>query len=450
MSSFYPALESLVNEPAPEDVLTIADTMSDGNDVLHFEEYFQDVNDLSADIVHDVADADRCMEVTSVLAEMVNAVGSRVSEATPVEARLVELVGDMACAGTDANPEDVVPTMEAYGDGESTMKKVKENIAKMWAWVKQLIAKIIEKTKLFFKAVFKSSVALDQRLKHLTEAIDKADSATFKGGKLTLSARESAALATGTALPKGLDSLTAQFSTLEVYRAYFFTTYHAYVTNRMTSLREAIEKFDLAHPEMTLSLLADRLKAVKFPEVPGLKNSQVIIMGQHRIITENDGDKDRKAQAAAVSPGHYLEVSRKTVVELHRDTDHAEVKAGSIEVQNLGQIKALVARTSKFVNAIEAFSQHPFAELEAHQADLSKELEKLSKKLQEHAEKDHGIKAAEHAFQLISNHVASVASWIDQPIRAYTAYAIRQAAAIEQVADRALKLGTTAQTPKKA
>jgi hypothetical protein len=50
------------------------------------------------------------------------------------------------------------------------------------------------------------------------------------------------------------------------------------------------------------------------------------------------------------------------------------------------------------------------------------------------------VKAAEHAFNLISNHVVSVASWIDQPIRAFTAYALREAAAVELVASRAFKV----------
>ena len=443
MSAAYLTLESLVNEPPADDVLTIADSMNDGQDTLQFEEYFQDVNDLNQSIEHDVADVDRCMEVTQVLGELVNTVDARVGDATPAEARLIELVGDMAVAGTDANPEDVVPSMEAYADGESAMKKVKENIAKMWAWVKQLIAKILEKMKLFFKAAFKSSVALDVRLKKLAEEIDKADTAKFKGGKIKLSARESAAISIGQATPATLDKLHAQLGGLETYKTYFFSTYHAYLVNRMTSLREAVDKFNLAQPDATLMLLADRLKSVKFPEVPGLKNSRVTIMGQHQIVTENDDDRSRKTQAAAVSAGHYLEVSRKTVVEVHRDTEAAEVKASELTVHNLGEIKALVSRTSKFINGVEAFAQHPLHELEAHQSDLAKALENLSKKLQEHATKDQGVKVAEHAFSLISNHVASVASWIDQPLRSFTAYAIREASAIELVAQRAFKSGTT-------
>jgi hypothetical protein len=438
--SLYTALESLVNEPPVDDVLTIADTMSDGQDALHFEEYFQDANDLNDSIVHDVADADRCLEVTQVLGEMVNTVQSRVSEPAPTEARLIELIGDMAVAGTDAAPEDVVPSLEAYGDGSATIKKVKENIAKMWAWVKQLVSKILEKIGYFFKAVFKSSVALDARLNKLKESIAKADPAQFVGGKVMLSARESAAIAIGQVVPGSIDKLHAQLGALEVYKTYFFGTYHAYLVNRMASLREAVDKFDLAKPDLTLTFLADRLKSVKFPEVPGLKNNQVSIMGQYQIITENDAERDRKAQAAAVSAGHYLEVSRKTVVGVHRDYDHAEVKAASIEVHNLGEIRALVERTSKFVNSVEAFAQHPVREIEAHQADLTKSLENLSKKLQAHAEKDQGVKAAEHAFNLISNHVVSVASWIDQPIRAFTAYALREAAAVELVASRAFKV----------
>ena len=449
MSAAFTTLESMVNEPPADDVLAITDSMSDGQDSLQFEEYFQDVNELNDSLVHDVADVDRCMEVTQVLGEMVSTVQNRVSEASPTEARLVELIGDMAVAGTDVNPEDVVPSMEAYADGMDTMKKVKENIAKMWAWVKQLIEKIIEKTKLFFKAAFKSSVALDVRLRKLSEEISKADSAKFKGGKIKLTAREAAAIAIGQSVPVSLDKLHAQLGVLEVYKTYFFTAYHAYLVNRMTSLREAVDKFDLAHPDLTVKMLAERLKGVRFPEVPGLKNSQVVIMGQHRIITENDAERDRKTQAAAVSPGHYLEVSRKTVVELHRDADHAEVKAAELTVHNLGEIKALVERTAKFINGVEAFAQHPMRELEAHQADLTTALENLAKKLQAQAEKDQGVKAAEHAFSLISNHVVSVASWIDQPIRAFTAYAIREAAAVELVAARAFKSGTTEAKPVK-
>lgn len=447
--NIYTALESMVNEPPADDVMQIVDSMSDRPEGASFEEYFQDVNDLNDSIANDVADADRCIEVTQVLGEVVDTVNGRVSEATPTEARLIELVGDMAAAGTDANPEDIVPTMEAYGDGSATMKRVKENIAKMWAWVKQLIARIVEKIKLFFKAAFQSSVALDQRLKKLKEEIEKADSAKFKGGKVKLNARESAAIAMGAVVPGTIEKLKAQLGTLTGFRQYFFTEYYTYVVNRMTSLREAIDKFDLAHPDHTLVLLADRLKGVKFPTVPGMSTkNEIQLMGQHRIIAENTNDQARKQQAAAVSAGHYLEVSRKSVVEIHRDSDHVEVKAADITVNNLGEIKSLVELTGKFVNGIEIFSQHPLKEIDAHQSDLTKALEGLAKKLQEHAEKDQGIKAAEHAFDLISNHVASATTWVDQPLRAFTAYALREAAAIECVASRAFKQGLEVTKPE--
>jgi hypothetical protein len=446
----YASLESLVNEPPADDVLDIVDSMSDRPQAASFEEYLQDMQDLSHDVAEDVADADRCIEVTQVLGEVVDAVSGRVGEATPAEARLVELVGDMAVAGTDANPEDVVPSMEAYGDGETTMKKVKENIARMWAWLKQLIANIIEKIKLFFKAAFQSSVALDQRLKKLKEEAGKADAAKFKGGKLKISAREATAVAMGKSVPGDLEKLRASLGALIGYRQYFFKEYHAYLTNRLTSLREAIDKFDVAHPDTTLMLLADRLKGVKLPTVPGMSNkSEVELMGQYRIVAENADDQARKQQAASVSAGHYLEISRKTVIEIHRNKDHTAVEAAEITVSNLTDLKTLIETTSQLVNGIEVFCQHPLKEIDAHQADLTKALETLSKKLQQQADKDHGIKAAEHAFSLISNHVASATTWIDQPLRAFTAYAMREAAAVEAIAAKAFKQGTTEEAPGK-
>jgi hypothetical protein len=171
------------------------------------------------------------------------------------------------------------------------------------------------------------------------------------------------------------------------------------------------------------------------------------IMGQHLITTENDTEQARKQQAAAVSAGHYLEVSRKTVVEIHRDNDHPDVKASEIEIGKLDDLKKLIDNTMTFVSGIETFSQHPMTELEAHQADLTKALENLSKKLQAQADKDQGIKAAEHAFNLISNHVTSVASWIDQPLRAFSTYSMQEAAAIECVCEKAFRQGKAG--PKK-
>lgn len=443
--NIYTALEAMVNEPPADDVLQIVDSMSDAPEAPSFEEYFQDVNDLNHELANDVADADRCIEVAHVLGEVTDVVARRVSEATPTEARLVELVGDMAVAGTDANPEDVVPSMEAYADGASTMKKVKENIAKMWVWLKVMISRIIEKVKLYFKAIFQSSVALSMRLKKLDQAMSKADSTRFKGGKVKLSVRDAAALATGTTVPASLDKLVAQFSGIESYKTYFYSTYHAYLVNRIKSLREAVDKFDLSNPDQTLVLLADRLKAVHFPEVPGLKNNEVTLIGQHRIVTENDSDRARKKQAAVLSAGHYLEVSRKTVVEVHRITDHADIKDAAIEVGNLGNVKALTNRVTKLVEGIEAFSQHPLREIEAHQVDLMNALEGLATKLQAQAEKDQGIKAAEHAYSLISNHVSSVASWIDQPLRAYTTYVLREAGAMTTLAEKAFAQGEAAE-----
>lgn len=441
----YAALESLVNEPPAEDVQQIVDSMSDAPEAASFEEYFQDVNDLNYDIANDVADVERCIEVAQVLGEVTDVVSSKVSEATPTEARLTELVGDMAVAGTDANPEDVVPSMEAYADGPAAMKKVKENIAKMWEWLKKLVAKITERLKYYFKAVFQSSVALDKRLHDLEEQLTKADATTFKGGKVAISAREASSIALGTVVPENLAKLKTQLDTLITVRQYFFAEYHGYLVSRLTGLRDAIMKFDPAHPDVVVNQLAEHLKGAKFPMPPGMGGkTQLALMGQHQLVIESAAEQTRKQQAAAVSAGHYLEVARKTVVEVHRDTEVGEVKKRDITCVNLGELRALVSETIKFVNGIEAYTQQPLKDIESHHAEVTKVAEALAKKLQQHADKDQGAKAAEHAFSLISNQVASVSSWIDQPLRTFTTYALREAAAIEAIAAKAFKQGEAA------
>lgn len=127
-----------------------------------------------------MAEVNHGAEVADTL-ENVVAVADNIGEASESEVRLVELVGDMAVAGTDIPPESIVPSLESYIGRRISTEGFKQTIKSIWEAIKNAIAKIWRHLKNFFDFITRATPVLVQRIKKFKRAIVEANEAYLPG-----------------------------------------------------------------------------------------------------------------------------------------------------------------------------------------------------------------------------------------------------------------------------
>lgn len=113
-------------------------------------------------------DVDRVADVATATADTKEAV-SQVEETTDVESALVASVADMAVAGTDADPDDVM-SMDKADDTAMATESIAETLKKIWDAIVKTVKNFIVSAKHFFTTMFSS---LEQNKKHAEKLIEK-------------------------------------------------------------------------------------------------------------------------------------------------------------------------------------------------------------------------------------------------------------------------------------
>lgn len=123
--------------------------------VLSLEEYI-DLQNRNVELVHEIdgtiLNATRTMEVVEALEELA-VVADNISNATQAEASLIEIGGNIAVAGTELDPSQVIPSLESYIGGKISLEDFdfKGKLQKIWETIKKVWATIWQKIEEFFK-----------------------------------------------------------------------------------------------------------------------------------------------------------------------------------------------------------------------------------------------------------------------------------------------------------
>lgn len=129
------------------------------------EELTENTQALKGEIDSQFTDITRTIELNDALEELA-VVADSISNVTEAEARLIELGGNMAVAGTTVSPESVIPAMEGFVGGAISLEAfdLKEKILKIWQAIKKAIATLWEKIVQFIE---QSNVLANNSLKRL-------------------------------------------------------------------------------------------------------------------------------------------------------------------------------------------------------------------------------------------------------------------------------------------
>lgn len=124
----------------------------------------------------DLVDAGRAIDVAEALEDLA-VVAEPITEATPTEIALVDTTAQMAVAGTDLAPEEIIPesdgvSLESRVGRRIAVEGIKETVANIWRGIKALLKKIWAKVEEFFYKIFGAIPSLRRTIKALRANID--------------------------------------------------------------------------------------------------------------------------------------------------------------------------------------------------------------------------------------------------------------------------------------
>lgn len=127
------------------------------------------------ELVGEVAEANRMLDVADSLEDMA-VVTEPIVEATPAEAHLVQIAGDMAVAGSDdVTAEDVVPATESSIGRRIAHESFTAKAKEIWERIKQWLKDVWKKVEKFFYNIFGTIPRARKTLEGLEKHLEKVE-----------------------------------------------------------------------------------------------------------------------------------------------------------------------------------------------------------------------------------------------------------------------------------
>jgi hypothetical protein len=134
----------------------------------------QEADELQQTADADVAETTRVEDVTDVMLNVADTLEGA-EEITPQQAQLVDTASEMAVAGSDGDPDDVIPSAADVVEGnvslESFVDDIRKRAAEIWARIRQFCLEIWNTIKDFFRKIFHAAPRLLARVKELREQV---------------------------------------------------------------------------------------------------------------------------------------------------------------------------------------------------------------------------------------------------------------------------------------
>lgn len=124
-----------------------------------------EMNEVEKDIVATID----TIAVLDDLAETMN----KIEEPTAANADLATLVSEAAVAGTDMEPEQLMPALESLDQSHwrVSVEGIKEKAARLWEWIKAQVKKFRDFLISVWRKTFERTFSVEERAKHLVEEI---------------------------------------------------------------------------------------------------------------------------------------------------------------------------------------------------------------------------------------------------------------------------------------
>jgi hypothetical protein len=217
-------------------------------------------------------ETERITDIVISLEEAVLISGT-VQVATEAELAFLETIGNLATAGTDVDPERIVPSMESYVGTTISLEGLKETIANIWEKIKVFIKKVWEALKNFYNETMREIPRLKANLLALQKKIPKKTTSDKSAKeKITISTGVDYFEINGKVLDTELEINNA-FGQLADISKWVFGPYLESVIMRGDLVEKTFSQWepDLEHAsrEALMVKLQKDLLSSSFPKIPG-------------------------------------------------------------------------------------------------------------------------------------------------------------------------------------
>ena len=407
-------------------------------EIVMLDEASQD----QASVASDLAETDRILEVSDSLEDLA-VIADGIEEATPAEIALIENAGDMAVAGTDVSPEEVIPAMESYVGRRISTEGIKEKAKQIWESIIRFLKSIWEKIEGF---VYKT-VGTIPRLRKSIEALEvkiEALGSAKAGKEIEIKSGVTSLSVAGEPIKSAAELATALGHTGAAAK-FVFGPYLESVVSRGEKTATAIGDFDVTQPEDSAKALVSALNSVKMPSMPGLKataKNHIVgfqtATGNHQLgnvhlLAKAYNDKDDGSVLAV------LNRQRRSGIELTASDTPVKADATIKMAPLTAAAMTSVLKTSKeILKTLEEFERGARkTAVKKAQADISSAADKATKSMDSKAEGANEAVAVAY-YRALVNFGPAYARWVQSPALAQMSTAMTAVRATCMVVQKSL------------
>lgn len=197
-----------------------------------------------------------------------------ISEASETETQLLTVAGNMAVAGSEVAPEEIVPAMEGFVGRRIATESFRERAAAIWRAILAQIKKVWAWIEKFFYNIFGTIPGLRKELKALRSRIDDTSAKKLEDKKVTISSGVKAVSVDGS-VPKSDGDLTKGMSALLDAVTFVYGPYIDGLAKLGDTTAEHISDFDAEKPAESVSKFVTYLEKNdgKLYDVPGASSA---------------------------------------------------------------------------------------------------------------------------------------------------------------------------------
>jgi hypothetical protein len=417
-----PAMEAEVldTDMPPSDVQVIGlESISMEEAELLIHEATTNSNDAESQL----SEVERILEVSDALEDLAVIAGS-IEKATPAEAALIENTGNMAVAGSDVDPEKVIPAMESFIGGRIAIEDIRTTARTIWENIQKFLKQVWDAIESFFTNILSTIPRMRKALDELEKRVTAVSGVKPLTDKIKLTSSLTNLHVGGKPLKNEHDMLQA-YAALRIAVKWVYGQYVETVTKRGRIIATAIGSIDPAETSLAVSKLRTELLATKPAPVPGgsgVDNKRFPgfattfgsdLPGNVSIACKYYNDnKDNVTSLAA------LDRYRNSRCELAAVADSVEKTATEIELTPFSTA-AMGTLINDMRELLDTLSSYKFGAKSKEVASVRKLINEASDKAQRVvgslANGDEGHQSSVINYRALMNFNASYARWAQTP-----------------------------------
>jgi hypothetical protein len=343
-------------------------------------------------------EAERAIQTSDALDDLAH-VAKSIETATPAQAALIETVGDMAVAGTDVEPDAIVPSLEQYVGRSVALEAegIKDRAKKIWEAIVAFVARIWERIRAFWRGLQLGYYA--KKLETLAKELESYPE--NPEGKVNVSEAYREVVGSDERF-LGM-TMTMAFSELAQN-----------VLHRGEVIADAINKYDPKDPEKATSELYTRLK--KVTEAVKDKDTEVDLPGGYRLSVKHVNGEDHASALAALE---RLRNAGASFEKLPNYKGKSLSERSEFALPNRLSATMAIGSAGMLIGVLNHFYAETFKKLDEQGDKIKRASDSLAKDLPADAN------GGTEEFRALVNFYKAYATWTYQPFAPFSAYIVK-------------------------